>query len=114
MRQDIDEQVATALSRADGAMTATDIAAAFGLTSVGATHCLQRLVKAGRVTVTAETVVKPGRVSEIVLHYQTKPRKSMGLPAWLDPRRVPDAVAGVRRYMQPMTWAGDEECERAA
>ena len=108
-------KVIKALARANGSLTSYQIASRFGVSTVAATHCLQRLAKQGIAQVTAETVARPGRVSEIVLHYQIKPRKSLGLPAWLDPRQLPTAVASVRRHTLPMPgWGADEECEVGA
>lgn len=108
----VDSAVIKALARSDGSLTAPQIASRFGVSTVAATHCLQRLAKQGIAQVTAETVAKPGRVSEIVLHYQVKPKRNMGLPSWLDPRQLPKAVASVRRHTLPMPgWGADEECE---
>lgn len=112
-----DSRVIKALARADGSMTAADVAAHFDVSTVAATHCLQRLVKQGIAQVTAETISsRTGRVSEISLHYQVRPRQTMGLPGWLDPRRLPEAaVVSVRRHTQPMPgWGADEECEVSA
>lgn len=101
----IDQRVMQILHSRDGAVTAADVAAALGVSRCAATRSLQRIASSGMAHVRSEIVVTPTRVSEIVLHYQIRPRRTFGLPEWLDPRRLPVAVASVRRHVLSMSEA---------
>lgn len=97
----VERLVWAALQRAKRPLSAGEIASRIRIGQLAVTYALQRLAAAKQLYVSADVVTTATRVSEIQLLYQARVvvPAARRWPEWLDPRRLPTAVLGVRRRL---------------